>query len=127
MDRTRKDVRTVDEYINRYPAEAAKKMRQMRATFHKAQAGLEEAIKYGFPCFMYKGHNATYFSLIQGHISVYAIYHPKFKKDMEPYLAAKGTLHFPLDEPLPTALITKAVKQRIAGLKEKDKTKTKKK
>jgi uncharacterized protein YdhG (YjbR/CyaY superfamily) len=116
-----KKAKTVSAYIAEYPADAATKMRQLRTTFHKAQPGLEEAIKYGFPCFMYKGHNATYFAAIKGYISVYALYHSKFKAEMAPYLVAKGTLRFPLDEPLPLGLITKALKQRVAGLKEADK------
>jgi uncharacterized protein YdhG (YjbR/CyaY superfamily) len=117
----------VDEYIAGQAADTATKMRRLRVLFHKAQPGFEEVIKYGFPCFMYQGHNATYFNAIKGHVSVYALYHPKFKQAMEPYLAAKGTLRFPLDEPLPETLILKAVKQRIAGLKAADQKKAKKK
>lgn len=123
MTTRKQNVKNVDEYIASYPKEAAEMMKQIRATFHNAESKLEEAIKYGFPCFMYNGHNATYFAAIKGHVSVYAIYHPKFKKEMAPYLAAKGTLQFPLGEKLPAGLIAKAVKQRIVGLKEADKKK----
>jgi uncharacterized protein YdhG (YjbR/CyaY superfamily) len=126
MTMRQKNVKSVSEYIDSYPKDAAAMMKQIRATLHKAEPKLEEAIKYGFPCFMYNGHNATYFAAIKGHVSVYAIYNPKFKKEMAPYLAAKGTLRFPLGEKLPAGLITKALKQRIAGLKEKDKEKSEK-
>lgn len=115
-----KAVATIAEYIAAAPTEAQSKLKQM----HKAIKALvpketEEKIAYGIPTFKYHG-NLVHFGGYKTHIGFYpgpaAI--KKFEKELKPYSTTKGTVQFPLDEPLPLALIADIVKFRIKAQEE---------
>ena len=100
-------------------------MQKLRATIRKAAPGVEETIKYGMPTFMLNG-NLVYFSAWKNHIGFY----PRmkaFEKELSAYKGGKGTVQFPLDQPLPLALIGKMVKLRVRQNREKAEAKAKKK
>ena len=86
----------------------------MRATIKKAAPKAEEVISYSMPAFKLNGMLCWY-AAFKNHIGFY----PRvsgietFKKDIEKYKWAKGSVQFPMDKPLPLALVTKIVKFRV--------------
>jgi uncharacterized protein YdhG (YjbR/CyaY superfamily) len=74
-----------------------------------------EAISYGMPAFKYKGM-LVWFAAFSKHCSLFptAAVIEAFKKDLKSFTISKGTIQFPLDKPLPAALVKKLVKARIA-------------
>jgi uncharacterized protein YdhG (YjbR/CyaY superfamily) len=117
----------IDEYIAGYPKDVQKLLQQVRATVKKAAPKAEERISYGIPAFTLNG-NLVYFAAFKNHIGFYPI--PSgmeaFKKELSPYKQGKGSVQFPLDEPMPLALISKIVKFRVKKNLEKAKAKSKK-
>jgi uncharacterized protein YdhG (YjbR/CyaY superfamily) len=116
----------IDEYIESFPDNVQKLLKQMRATIAKAAPAAEEAIRYAIPTFILNG-NLVHFAAFKNHIGFYPA--PSgieaFKKEVAPYEAGKGSLQFPLDKPLPLALVTKIVRYRVNQNLEKSKTKKK--
>ena len=104
----------IDEYIINFPVEIQKMLEQLRATVKKAAPQANEVISYGMPAFKLNGM-LVWFAAHSKHIGFY----PKasgieaFKKELAIYKWAKGSVQFPLDKPLPLALITKIVKFRV--------------
>jgi len=116
----------IDEYIAGFPKDVQKILKKIRATIKKAAPKAEEAISYQIPTFNFHGY-LIYFAAYKNHIGVYPA--PRgvegFKKDLARYGAGKGTLRFPLDEPVPYDLITKIVEFRAKQNVEKAKIKAK--
>ena len=114
----------IDAYIESFPENVQKLLKQMRATIAKAAPGAEEVIRYAIPTFILNG-NLVHFAGFKNHIGFYPA--PSgieaFKKEIAPYEAGKGTLQFPFDKPLPLGLVTKIVKYRVAQNLEKSKSK----
>jgi uncharacterized protein YdhG (YjbR/CyaY superfamily) len=71
----------------------------------------EERMSYGMPSYHYKGR-LIYFSAFKTHVGVYPSFQAE-EHNLANYMAGKGTLRFPLNEPLPAALIRKLVKARV--------------
>ena len=117
----------IDDYIGSHPANVQKLLKQIRNTIKKAAPGSEEAIKYGIPTFVLNG-NLVHFAGYKSHIGFYPapVGIEAFKEETSKYEAGKGTLQFPLDEPLPLDLITRIVKFRVQQNLEKAKPKKKK-
>jgi uncharacterized protein YdhG (YjbR/CyaY superfamily) len=103
--------KTVNEYINGFPPDARKKLREIRQTIQKAAPNAKETVKYGMPTYMLDG-NLVYFAGYKRHIAIYPapIAAGSLSKELKPYLAHKSTLQFPLDKPMPLSLISKVVK-----------------
>lgn len=106
--------RNIDEYIAAFPHDVQRKLQEIRAAIRKAAPGAEEAISYAIPTFKLKG-NLVHFAAFKNHIGFYPA--PRgieaFKKELSAYEGGKGTVRFPLDKPLPLALINKIVKFRV--------------
>jgi uncharacterized protein YdhG (YjbR/CyaY superfamily) len=115
----------IDSYIAEFPDDIQKRLEQVRATIRKAAPKAEEAIKYAIPTFVLNG-NLVHFAAFKNHIGFYPA--PTgmkaFEKDLAPYKQGKGSVQFPLDKPMPLALIAKIVKMRV---KENSEKKVKKK
>lgn len=118
----------IDEYIAGFPKDVQKKLEEMRATIRKSAPEAEEAISYAIPTFKLNG-NLVHFAGYKNHIGFYPA--PRgieaFKKELAAYEGGKGTVQFPLDQPLPLTLISKIVKFRVKENLEKGKSKAKKK
>lgn len=114
----------IDEYIQGYPKDVQKILKEIRATIKKAAPGAEEAIKYAIPTFMLNG-NLVFFAAYENHIGFYPA--PTgaeaFKKELSVYKTGKGSVQFPIDKPMPLGLITKIVKFRVKENLEKAKKK----
>jgi len=113
-----------DEYIKGFPEETQKILEQMRATIRKGAPKATEVISYGMPAFKQNGV-LVYFAAYENHIGFYPT--PSgieaFKDELSKYKSSKGAVQFPIDKPLPLALITKIVKFRVAKDMEKIKDK----
>jgi len=120
--------RDIDEYIAGFPADVQKVLRKVRATIRKAAPNAKETINYGIPTFTLNG-NLVHFAGFKSHVGFYPTPSgiEKFKKELSAYEGAKGSVKFPLDQPIPYALITKIVKFRVKENLEKAKAKGKKK
>jgi len=118
----------IDEFIAGFPADVQKVLKKVRATIKKAAPKAEETINYGIPTFRLNG-NLVHFSAFKNHIGFYPTPSgiEKFKKELSVYEGAKGSVKFPLDQPIPYELITKIVKFRVEENSKKAETKGKKK
>lgn len=123
---------TIDEYIAAFPPAIQKLLEQVRETIHKAAPGAEEKISYAMPTFYLHG-NLVHFAAFKNHIGFYPAPQgiEEFKKELARYEGGKGSVQFPLDEPLPLTLISRIVKYRALQnedkAKEKEQAKAKKK
>ncbi len=110
----KKGIKTVDAYIAKAPQGVRAKLRQIRAIIKTAAPGAEEKISYGMPYYAYHGR-LVYFAAAKHHIGFYAL--PTAVethiKQLKNYQTSKATIQFPLDEPLPVALIKRLVAYRV--------------
>jgi len=106
--------KNIDEYMARFPSEVQALLQRMRATIKKAAPKAEEKISYGIPTFTLDG-NLVHYAAYKGHIGFYpgAAGIAAFKKELSAHKGAKGSVQFPLDEPLPLALVSRIVKFRV--------------
>ncbi len=105
----------IDQYIAGFPKSTQKILEQVRKTIRKAAPEAEEKIGYGIPTFTLNG-NLVHFAGYKNHIGFYPT--PSgietFSKELSVYEGAKGSVQFPIDQPMPLDLITKIVKFRVA-------------
>jgi uncharacterized protein YdhG (YjbR/CyaY superfamily) len=107
------DYKSVDEYIASRPADVQLVLQRVRDTMRKAMPGAEEVISYQIPAFRLHGRVVLYFAGWKQHCSIYPVTDPlvtAFGAELEPYRASKGTLRFPLDQPMPVKLIERIAK-----------------
>ena len=109
-----KTAASVNEYIATADPHAKKALREIRKTIKDAAPKAEEVISYQIPGYKYHGM-LVFFAAWKNHISLYPA--PwgaeSLKKEMAAYEGSKGTIKFPLDKPMPLALIKKMVKYRV--------------
>lgn len=105
----------IDEYIACYPVDIQIILQQLRSAIKKAAPGALEVISYGMPAFKLNGI-LVWFAAYAKHIGLYptASGIEVFKKELAKYKSAKGSVQFPLNEPLPLKLITEIVQFRVA-------------
>jgi uncharacterized protein YdhG (YjbR/CyaY superfamily) len=105
---------SIDEYIATFPAETQLILNELRATIRAAAPDATERIAYQMPTFAQEG-NLVHFAAYKNHIGFYPT--PSgieaFKDRLEDYEQAKGSVQFPIDQPLPLDLISKIVKFRL--------------
>lgn len=119
---------TIDEYIAGYPANVQEILRTIRAVIREEAPDAEEAIKYQLPTFVLNG-NLVHFGAFKNHIGFYPAPQgiEQFKEELSAYKGAKGSVQFPLDQPMPLDLIRRIVRFRVQGNLEKAAAKGKKK
>ena len=106
---------SIDEYIAKSPQQARKPLQLVRLTVRKAASAAEETISYGMPAFKYKGKVIIYFAGYKNHIGVYATPsgHLAFQKELSAYKRGRGSVQFPLNQPMPLDLISRIVRFRM--------------
>jgi uncharacterized protein YdhG (YjbR/CyaY superfamily) len=118
---------TIDDYIAGFPPDVQAILQQIRQTIHEAAPEATEKISYAMPTFYLHG-NLVHFAAFKTHIGFYPV--PtgieKFKKELSQYKQGKGSVQFPLDQPMPLDLISRIVKFRVKENKEKAAAKKKK-
>jgi uncharacterized protein YdhG (YjbR/CyaY superfamily) len=108
------NARAVDEYIAAQPKAVRGVLRRLREVIKSAAPAARESLSYKMPAYHYHGR-LVYFAAFKNHIGFY----PRtsgiaaFKKELARYEGAKGSIKFPLDEPLPVGLIRKIVRFRV--------------
>ena len=104
----------MDEYIAGFPHDVQEILEKIRMTIRKAAPDAEETIKYQIPTFTLKG-NLVSFAAHKKHIGLYPA--PtgdrKFNNEPSVYKGAKASVRFPLDKPIPFALVSRIVKFRV--------------
>jgi uncharacterized protein YdhG (YjbR/CyaY superfamily) len=105
---------SIDDYIAGFPPDTQAILEKIRQTIRQAAPDATETIKYQMPTFTLNG-NLVHFAAFKRHIGFYPA--PtgieKFQKALSVYKGAKGSIQFPLDEPIPFDLINKIVKFRV--------------
>ena len=106
--------KNIDEYIAGFPHDVQEILEKIRLTIRKAAPDAEETISYQMPTFTLKG-NLVHFAAYKKHIGLYPAPSgtEKFKQELSVYKAAKGSVRFPLDRPIPFDLISQIVKFRV--------------
>jgi uncharacterized protein YdhG (YjbR/CyaY superfamily) len=118
---------TVDEYISKFTDEIKDQLEKLRKIIKQAAPNATEVISYNMPAYKQNGV-LVYFAANKNHIGFYPTGSPiiAFKEQLELYNTSKGAIQFPLDKPLPVALIKNIVKYRLSEDLEKAKAKKKK-
>jgi uncharacterized protein YdhG (YjbR/CyaY superfamily) len=112
---TKTDFKSVDEYIATHPEDVQAILQRVRSTIRKAVPGAEEVISYQIPAYKLHGVPVLYFAGWKQHYSLYpATDHlvEAFKDELAPYKVSKGTIRFPLSQPVPVRLIERIAKFR---------------
>ena|SRR5690348_13423163 len=119
---------TIDEYIVEFPPAIQEILQKIRKTVRKAAPDAKETISYRIPTFRLEG-NLVHFAGFKNHIGFYPT--PSgtktFEKELSVYESGKGSVRFPLDKPVPYALVTKIVKFRVKENLKRAEAKLKKK
>ena len=108
--------KTVDEYLAGVPERARASFTRLRAAVRAAvPRDATETISYGIPAFK-RGKILVWFAAFSKHCSLFpsASVIEAFKEELKGFSTSKGTIHFAIDKPLPTPLIKKLVKARVA-------------
>jgi uncharacterized protein YdhG (YjbR/CyaY superfamily) len=115
MDTSRPSYKNIDEYIALFPKDIQVLLERIRATIREAAPEAQETISYQMPTFTLKG-NLVHFAAFKHHIGFYPTPSgtEKFNKELSVYRTSKGTVQFPLDQPMPYDLISKIVKFRVS-------------
>jgi len=114
MKTTRTTPKTIDEYIAGFPPDVQAVLQKIRATISEAAPAAEEAIAYQIPTFRLHG-NLIHFAAFKKHIGMYPAPRESeaFKEELSAYEGGKGTVQFPLDQPVPFDLIRRIVRFRV--------------
>ena len=109
---------SIDEYIGQYPQDVQQILNQIRAVIKEEAPQAVEKISYGLPTF-YQNGNLVHFGVHTHHIGFYPT--PSgmeaFKEELSGYKGAKGSVQFPLNQPMPYELIRRMVKFRTEETK----------
>lgn len=116
---------SVDEYIQSFPEPTKSLLMQMRELVLAAHPEIEEKIAYGMPAYRYKGV-LVYFAGYARHIGFYPSGEgiTAFEKRLSKFKSGKGSVQFPLDQPLPTKLIQDIVEHRVKENEKKERLKS---
>ena len=127
----RTDFKSVDEYIASQPDAVQTVLRRLRSAMRKALPRAEEVISYQIPAYRLHGSTVLHFAGWKKHYSIYPATDglvAAFKNDLAPYeVNDKGTIRFPLSEPVPVSLLVRLAKFRATEAEEQAKKKAKKK
>ena len=109
------DFKSVEDYISSRPEAVQAVLRRVRTIIRKAMPWAEEVISYQIPAYKLHGRTVLYFAGWKQHYSLYPSTAPlvaAFKKELASYEISKGTIRFPLSEPIPVKLIERIAKFR---------------
>jgi len=128
MEDKKTTIKSIDEYILKFPAEIQETLEMLRKVIKESAPDVKEKISYQMPTFVLHG-NLVHFAAYKNHIGFYptpsAI--DKFRQELSEYKGAKGSVQFPIDKTLPYELISRIVKFRVEENIEKAEDKLKSK
>ncbi len=105
----------VERYIYSFPEEVWSKLEQIRRLIRQCAPEAVENFAYGMPAYKLAGRPLVYFAAFKNHIGFYATPsgHQQFADELSKYKQGKGSVQFPLDQPIPFDLIERMVKFRV--------------
>jgi uncharacterized protein YdhG (YjbR/CyaY superfamily) len=116
----KKQPQTIDEYIADFPGKIQTILQEIRKAIHEVAPEAKEGVSYNMPAFK-QNEVLVWFAAFKNHIGFF----PKstaieaFKERLTPYKTSKGTIQFPLDQPIPLLLIKEMVRYRIKEVRNK--------
>jgi uncharacterized protein YdhG (YjbR/CyaY superfamily) len=119
---------TTSDYIAGFPRPIQRILKQVRNTIRKAAPKARETISYRIPAFMQEGP-VVYFAAFKRHLGFFPTSSGirRFKKELSGYRGAKGSVQFPLDQPMPLKLIAEITRFRVKENLERAQAKKKQK
>jgi uncharacterized protein YdhG (YjbR/CyaY superfamily) len=114
---------TVEEYLADQPPEVRATLEHVRRSVKSVAPKATEKIGYGMPGFYVDGHPLVYYSAFKAHCSLFpasGAVIERFADELQGYGLAKGTIRFPIGEPLPAPLVKKIVKAKLEELRARD-------
>jgi uncharacterized protein YdhG (YjbR/CyaY superfamily) len=105
---------SVDEYLNQFSGELHDRLNLVRKTIREEVPGAVESFTYGLVGYKLNGKPLVYFGGFKNHLGFYATPngHEAFRQDFSKYMQGKGSVQFPLDQPLPVDLIKRVIAYR---------------
>ena len=109
----------IDDYIAKCPESTASKLSELRNAIKDVVPEVSEAVSYKIPTFRLNGKNMLHYAAYEHHIGLYATPdgHAEFEEELNQYKRGKGSVQFPLEQPLPLDLITRIALFRAAQLR----------
>ncbi len=108
--------KTVEEYIRSFDEPVRSQLHQIRDLIRHKAPQATESISYGMPAYKTQGKPLVYFAGYSGHIGFYATPtgHEEFTAELSAYKQGKGSVQFPINQPMPLDLIGRIVDFRVA-------------
>lgn len=106
--------KSIDEYIAKFPEDIRQKLQTLRQTIHETVPEAQEKISYSMPAFALNGRILVYFAAFKEHIGFFPTGSgaEHFLPELGAYKTSKGTIQFPLDQPLPLELVRRIAAYR---------------
>lgn len=104
-------IKNTDDYINSFPPEVQVRLNQIRNIILTLAPTAIESMSYGMPAYKLNGKPLVYFAGYKNHIGFYATPsgHEAFANELSKYKQGKGSVQFPLNQPLPIGLIERMI------------------
>ena len=111
---SRRQFKNIDDYIATFPENVQHKLRELRSAIKESAPEAEEAISYGMPTFQLNG-SLVWFAAYKKHIGFYPTHSGirAFEEQLSAYKHSKGAVQFPIDGPIPLAIVREIVKFRV--------------
>lgn len=103
----------VDDYIKGFPADVRQVLGTLRNTIRRVVPDAEESISYRIPTYKLAKRPLVYFAAFQHHVSVYPATEHSVIPGLARYRSGRGTLKFPIEKPIPFALVERFIRLRV--------------
>jgi uncharacterized protein YdhG (YjbR/CyaY superfamily) len=114
-------------YFAMFPPSTRKRLRELRTAVRSVAPRADESISYGVPTLKLEGRPLVYYAAFKHHTSLYPMteaIRQKFATELEGYKTSKGTIQFPLDQPLPVPLVKRLIRERLAVWRDDNKARS---